>query len=294
MSAMRLRRLHADYQKLDEYVRRHPRLKLVQAEGDPPERYQLEYGLKSLRYVNDELKTVRSHLVEIILPGSYPRLPPQCRMLTPIFHPNIAPHAICIGDHWSPGEPLWSIVARIGEMIAYQTYNTKSPLNGQAARWVDENLEKLPLDPVSMLVEEDETPKDPDRGMALPRQKPIPPSQERSADVNTVASRFPDFPVVPRSGERAVRPVTTPPRDTADLQPSGSDLRSQGDDRKSEFEAPDRSDRPKPGRTPETSDAVMLIPCTECEAILRVKSTSAGKRVRCPNCQAIVTAPQPD
>ena len=51
-------------------------------------------------------KTVKSHLVEIVLPASYPRLPPQCRMLTPIFHPNIAPHAICVGDHWSAGEPL--------------------------------------------------------------------------------------------------------------------------------------------------------------------------------------------
>jgi ubiquitin-protein ligase len=56
--------------------------------------------------------------VEITLPLHYPRTPPQCRMLTPIFHPNIAPHAICIGDHWSAGEPLCSIVARIGELIA--------------------------------------------------------------------------------------------------------------------------------------------------------------------------------
>ena len=75
-------------------------------------------------------------------------------MLTPIFHPNIAPHAICIGDHWSAGEPLWSMVARIGEMIAYQSYNTKSPLNGEAARWVDQNMQRLPLDPVSLFVDD--------------------------------------------------------------------------------------------------------------------------------------------
>src|SRR5262249_25067336 len=91
------------------------------------------------------------------LPVSYPRTPPQCRMLSPIFHPNIAPHAICIGDHWSPGEPLWSIIARIGEMIAYQSYNTKSPLNGEAARWVDQHLDELPLDPVSMMPDNDVT-----------------------------------------------------------------------------------------------------------------------------------------
>lgn len=151
MSTVRLKRLQADYEKMQDYVNRHPRLQLIQAEGTPPERYQLEYRIRSLRQTDDDLAMVKSHMVEIALPLSYPRMPPQCRMLTPIFHPNIAPHAICIGDHWSPGEPLWSIVARIGEMIAYQSYNTRSPLNGEAARWVDQHLDELPLDPVSMM-----------------------------------------------------------------------------------------------------------------------------------------------
>jgi len=151
MSTVRLRRLQSDYEKVRDYVNRHPRLQLIQADGSPPERYQLEYRIRGLRQTADELSVVKSHMVEIALPLSYPRLPPQCRMLTPIFHPNIAPHAICIGDHWSPGEPLWSIMARIGEMIAYQSYNTKSPLNGEAARWVDEHLDELPLDPVGMM-----------------------------------------------------------------------------------------------------------------------------------------------
>ena len=155
MSTVRLKRLHADYEKMQDYVNRHPRLQLIQAEGTPPERYQLEYRIRSLRQTDDDLSMVKSHMVEIALPLNYPRMPPQCRMLTPIFHPNIAPHAICIGDHWSPGEPLWSIVARIGEMIAYQSYNTKSPLNGEAARWVDQHIDELPLDPVSMMPDDD-------------------------------------------------------------------------------------------------------------------------------------------
>src|SRR5262245_12732199 len=154
MSSVRLRRLTADYDKLREYAQRHPRIKLVQADGEPPERYQLEFHLRSLRMKDDQLHVVQSHLVEIHLPRDYPRTPPQCRMLTPIFHPNIAPHAVCIGDHWSAGEPLWSIVARIGELLAFQSYNTKSPLNGEAARWVDENLDRLPLDPVSLVPDE--------------------------------------------------------------------------------------------------------------------------------------------
>lgn len=192
MSNVRLRRLTADYQKLQEYARLHPRITLVQAEGDPPERYQLQYRIRSLRSVNGELEPIKDHTVEILLPRNYPRTPPQCRMLTPVFHPNIAPHAICVGDHWSAGESLQSIVTRIGEMLAYQSYNVKSPLNGEAARWVEENKDQLPLDRVSLLVDEDKAaasefaspPRTRPRSRPMPerstssRPKPSPPAEE--------------------------------------------------------------------------------------------------------------------
>jgi ubiquitin-protein ligase len=169
MSVVRLKRLAADHEKLLSYVRRHPRVRLIQAEGDPPERYQLEYRINSVRMVGAEIQEIKSHLVEIVLPRNYPRTPPQCRMLSPVFHPNIAPHAICVGDHWSSGEPLVSIVIRIGELLGYQVYNVKSPLNGEAAKWVEQNKNILPLDPVSMLVEEDTHPE-----RALPRPSSAP------------------------------------------------------------------------------------------------------------------------
>lgn len=158
MSNVRLRRLAADFERMQSYVRRHPRVTLVQTEGSPPEKYQLQYVVRSLRQVGGEMKTIDTHLVEIVLPRNYPRTPPQCRMLSPVFHPNIAPHAICVGDHWGAGEPLESIVVRIGEMLAYQSYNVKSPLNGDAARWVEQNLDRIPTDTVSMLAEEDAAP----------------------------------------------------------------------------------------------------------------------------------------
>ncbi len=41
MSTVRLRRLQSDADRLMEMVRRHPRLQLIQAEGAPPEQYQL-------------------------------------------------------------------------------------------------------------------------------------------------------------------------------------------------------------------------------------------------------------
>lgn len=42
MSTVRLRRLTADYARLTEYTKSHPRLKLMQTDGDPPERYHIE------------------------------------------------------------------------------------------------------------------------------------------------------------------------------------------------------------------------------------------------------------
>ena len=154
MSTVRLRRLNADFEQLSDYTLRHPRVNIVQAAGDPPERYQLEYQIRSLRQSVDEVTIVKQHLVEILLPRNYPRTPPQCRMLTPVFHPNIAPHAICVGDHWSAGESLTSIVIRIGEMLAFQSYNLKSPLNGEAAKWVEQHIEQLPVDEVCLLPDE--------------------------------------------------------------------------------------------------------------------------------------------
>ena len=86
------------------------------------------------------------HLVEVQLTRDYPRQSPKCKMLTPIFHPNIEPAVICVGDHWTAGERLVELVIRIGEMIAYQAYNIKSPLDGEAAMWADLNQKKLPID----------------------------------------------------------------------------------------------------------------------------------------------------
>ena len=68
-------------------------------------------------------------------------------MLTPVFHPNFDATSVCIGDFWAPSERLDDLIVRVGRMIAYQEYNTKSPLNGLAARWAAENPQFLPIDP---------------------------------------------------------------------------------------------------------------------------------------------------
>jgi len=68
-------------------------------------------------------------------------------MLTPVFHPNFDDSMVCIGDFWAASEGLDDLIIRIGRMITYQEYNTKSPLNGLAAKWAAQNSHLLPIDP---------------------------------------------------------------------------------------------------------------------------------------------------
>ncbi len=36
-------------------------------------------------------------------------------------------------------------MVRIGEMLCYQSYNVKGPLNAKAAAWAEQNIDQLPL-----------------------------------------------------------------------------------------------------------------------------------------------------
>ena len=98
--------------------------------------YRFTYFVKGLFVSSSgEILERDTHVLEINLTLGYPRRAPQCRLLNPIFHPNFDESTVCIGDFWAASEELDDLVVRIGRMIAYQEYNTKSPLNGLAAKW---------------------------------------------------------------------------------------------------------------------------------------------------------------
>ena len=150
--SMRTRRLIADAQEMTETFKDFPSIRIKSTTGDPPEIYRIEYHVTGLtRGWLGRPRPKKTHLVEIQLTSDYPRLAPQCKMLTPIFHPNIDDVTICVGDHWTAGERLVDLVTRIGEMIAYQAYNIQSPLNAEAAMWADLHPSRLPTDSRSMI-----------------------------------------------------------------------------------------------------------------------------------------------
>jgi ubiquitin-protein ligase len=143
----RIRRLKLDYEQLQQRFRSWPLISIVGTAGLPPEFYRFQYLIRGLYVAPDGAILERNeHLLEINLSLGYPRRAPQCRMLTPVFHPNFDDSSVCIGDFWAASEALDDLVVRIGRMITYQEYNTKSPLNGLAAKWAAQNAHLLPVD----------------------------------------------------------------------------------------------------------------------------------------------------
>lgn len=148
MLSPRIRRLKLDHEQLQQRFAAWPLIRMVGTAGLPPELYRFQYLVRGLYVAADGAILERGkHLLEVNLSLGYPRRAPQCRMLTPVFHPNFDDSSVCIGDFWAASEALDDLIVRIGRMIAYQEYNTKSPLNGLAAKWAAQNTHLLPVDP---------------------------------------------------------------------------------------------------------------------------------------------------
>jgi ubiquitin-protein ligase len=147
MMSPRVRRLKRDYDAVLARFGESSLIRITGTAGLPPEHYRFTYLLKGL-YVDPggDVRERDTHIIEVNLSLDYPRRAPQCRMLTPVFHPNFDDASVCIGDFWAASEGLDDLIARIGRMIAYQEYNTRSPLNGLAAKWTAEHLRDLPID----------------------------------------------------------------------------------------------------------------------------------------------------
>lgn len=140
-----------DYELLQRILKDWSVIQITGTAGLPPEVYRLTYKVRGL-YVaaSGDILERDTHLLEVNLSLGYPRRAPQCRMLTPVFHPNFDEATVCIGDFWAASEGLDDLIIRVGRMIAYQEYNTKSPLNGLAAKWAAQNSHLLPVDPQSI------------------------------------------------------------------------------------------------------------------------------------------------
>ncbi|MGC8863007.1 MAG: ubiquitin-conjugating enzyme E2 [Armatimonadota bacterium] len=143
---IRTRRLQKDYEKVIAELSASELVAVKPLAGDPPNHYRVTYHLNGLAWDEESkgVKPVTEHVVEIFLPMGYPRQAPRCIMRTPIWHPNIGDY-VCIGDFWSAGVALVDIIAHIGDMIQYRSYNLTSPVNKEAAAWARRNEKSFPV-----------------------------------------------------------------------------------------------------------------------------------------------------
>ncbi len=144
--SIRTRRLIRDFEKVRDELGGSPHVSIKVVAGNPPNHYQVTYFLNGLMW-NETTKSVQpinKHIVDILLPPGYPKQSPRCVMRTPIWHANIGDY-VCIGDYWSAGVTLVDIIAHIGDMIQYRTFNLKSPVNKAAALWTQENILSFPI-----------------------------------------------------------------------------------------------------------------------------------------------------
>src|SRR6476620_8204002 len=181
MLSPRIRRLKLDHQQLTQKFAGWPLIQITGTAGMPPEVYRFAYKIKGLFVsATGEIQERDQHFLEVNLSLGYPRRAPQCRMLTPVFHPNFDDSTVCIGDFWAASEGLDDLIIRIGRMISYQEYNTKSPLNGLAAKCAAQKRQLLPVDPRPIAPPLADQPQDEPASLPLPAPaaQGIPPAVE--------------------------------------------------------------------------------------------------------------------
>lgn len=123
---------------------------------------RLVYELKLLRREEPSFKPVKNDIrklrgfilgtelydggvfeIEIELPRNFPYRPPKVRWLTKTWHPNIHNKNVCVGilgKDWSPSNSLIDVIETC--RILLTAPNPHDPLNRQAARELQENIEK--------------------------------------------------------------------------------------------------------------------------------------------------------
>lgn len=149
---IRMRRLARDYEKVCAELAGSEFVEVEAVSGTPPNSYRVTYHVDGLMW--DDLvvdtRVIHEHIVDIYLPFGYPKKQPNATMRTSVWHPNIGDY-VCIGDYWSAGLTLVDVIAHIGDMLQYKSYNLHSPVNKAAAAWATTRIRSFPIDNKSVL-----------------------------------------------------------------------------------------------------------------------------------------------
>lgn len=151
-SSPRLRRLQSDLKAMQQLQSESSILHFT-AHGDLPEAYTIWFLGRGMRRQENQgpIEIQERHEVAIRLGAGYPRMMPEIRWKSPIFHPNISGNgSVCLGGYgtyWVPSLTLDELCHMLWDMIRYENYDETSPYNREAALWAKTQSEySLPLD----------------------------------------------------------------------------------------------------------------------------------------------------
>lgn len=124
----------------------HPFIKIEARNSSPSEEYRVTYSLRGLvTDENEEIKESQQHVIQITIPFGYPLFPPNCKPLTPVFHPDFDPGAICLGDFWDQDRTCTELIMFLGKMITGELYSKENAFNEKAAIWYIAHADQFPL-----------------------------------------------------------------------------------------------------------------------------------------------------
>ncbi|MBB5346902.1 hypothetical protein JWG42_04625 [Desulfoprunum benzoelyticum] len=133
-------------EEIETYFANHPFIAVRPAKGDPPDQYEATYSIQGIcKDDSGRLQVSSHHVVSIAIPSGFPHIPPRCRPLTPIFHPDFDPAAIRLGGFWNNARSLPELIIFIGSMISGELFSKEHAPNQDAAAWYLGNTEKLPF-----------------------------------------------------------------------------------------------------------------------------------------------------
>ena len=142
MSDDRTQRLEKEHRLLEQLASSSEILSLV-TEGDPVDRYELTFAAKLVERANDstdEIHWTDHHKIELELPWSFPKTPPDIRWLTRFYHPNVSSSGFVslsdIGLQWDSNISLDVITERLWDVARHAWYELESASNYSARRWI--------------------------------------------------------------------------------------------------------------------------------------------------------------
>lgn len=122
--------------------------------GEPPDRYSITFRGKGIcRDISPhaDVEFIELHKIDLRLPYSYPKRPPDIRWVTPIFHPNISFSGFInlkdVGLPWDQDLGLDVVCERLWDVARLQYMDLDKATNYAAKNWFeDESTLRPPVD----------------------------------------------------------------------------------------------------------------------------------------------------